>query len=655
MAATEAGATLNGGGLSADLPGDRSTTCKGEEMGCPPCLLSPDTPEQADTTTHNGTVSEGPVMNNKENNVLNKQDSNTAEETKIPVDLKGSEVIGKPEQEKKDKETSKSNEANGKEVGKEAVTKEEEVKEEPLGPDDVVCDSCIESPRRALKSCLTCLVSYCEAHLRPHLENNKFQNHRLVEPLRDIERRTCESHKLPLDLFCCPDSCCVCQDCVMEDHKGHKTMTVVEARSQIQRELHDKQAEMMRTATAAENSINKLQVNTVSIENSVKEVREVVETQFAELQAAVERTKREVMEILETEEKQALKQAEGIRAHLEQRCTELKKIQAQMEKLSKNKNDVDFLQEYSEWKKESPDISLPGVYIGLMDRLNSFSRMIVDSTREVCGKLLSSYMDKLKDTCTKDKMGIKTTVHATIATRQNMLLPKPKSRVDFLKYATTVNFDADTVHKFLRLTDDNRKVTNTTPWQHPYPDVPERFENWRQVLAAESFYMGRHYFEVDVSGEGTHVGLTYKSIDRKGPESNSSIAGNNFSWCLKWNGRCFSAWHSDVETPLTADKFTRIGVYVDYAQGQLAFYGVGDTMTPIYEYKAEFLEPLYPAFWLSKKENTVVLVVPGEDLPLKGLSPPSSPPNTAKSTATVPTCRHSPPPSRFVISAVKLP
>lgn len=51
-----------------------------------------------------------------------------------------------------------------------------------------------------------------------------------------------------------------------------------------------------------------------------------------------------VTEILEGEEKQALRQAEGIKVHLEQRCTELKKTQAQVEKLSKNKNDVDFLQ-----------------------------------------------------------------------------------------------------------------------------------------------------------------------------------------------------------------------------------------------------------------------------------------------------------------------
>lgn len=70
----------------------------------------------------------------------------------------------------------------------------------------------------------------------------------------------------------------------------------------------------------------------------------MIESQFEELQAVMERAKREVMEILEGEEKQALRQAEGIRVHLEQRCTELKKTQAQMEKLSKNKNDVDYLQ-----------------------------------------------------------------------------------------------------------------------------------------------------------------------------------------------------------------------------------------------------------------------------------------------------------------------
>uniref|UniRef100_A0A3Q1G425 Tripartite motif containing 16 n=1 Tax=Acanthochromis polyacanthus TaxID=80966 RepID=A0A3Q1G425_9TELE len=595
------------------------SSCSGELSGvepsasghsvCSSCLRGKGGP---DCQKHNG-APEAPEISSKE--------QQSQEEVKIQEDLKESEDDRKEDEEPKEEEV--------KEEEKEKDEEKEEPLEEPLGPDDVVCDSCIESPCRALKSCLTCLVSYCEAHLRPHLENPKFQNHRLVEPLRDIERRTCESHKWPLELFCCADDCCVCQDCVTEEHRGHNTVPVEEARRRIEKELREKQTEMVKTVTAAENAINKLQLNTVSIEHSVTEVRAVIESQFEELQSVVEKAKREVTEILEGEEKQALKQAEGIRVHLEQRCTELKKTQGQMEKLSKNKNDVDFLQEYSEWKKEATDISLPGVYIGLMDRLNSFSRVIVDSTQELCAMLVSSYIEKVKETCKNDKMGIKTTVQQIVAQKQNLSIPDPVTREDFLKYAAHVSFDADTAHKFLRLTEENRKVTNTTPWQHPYPDVPERFESWRQVLAAESFYLGRHYFEADVSGEGTHIGVTYKSIDRKGSESNSCITGNNFSWCIQWNGRTFSAWHSDVETPLNVEKFTRIGIYVDYTRGLLAFYGVDETMTLIHEYQAEFLEPLYPAFWLSKKENIVALVAPGEPLPLKSPSPPTSPANGA--------------------------
>lgn len=174
--------------------------CLGDKnKECSECSVqSPDKAEPAEEPKLNGTetIKEEPGT-----------DSKAAEETKIQEDLKESEDPKKPE---------------------------EEAKEEPLGPDDMVCDSCIENPRRALKSCLTCLVSYCEAHLRPHLENPKFQNHRLVEPLQDIERRTCESHKWPLELFCWADTCCICQDCVEEDHRGHNVVTVVEARQQIE-------------------------------------------------------------------------------------------------------------------------------------------------------------------------------------------------------------------------------------------------------------------------------------------------------------------------------------------------------------------------------------------------------------------------------------
>lgn len=84
------------------------------------------------------------------------------------------------------------------------------------------------------------------------------------------------------------------------------------------------------------------------------EVRGVIESQFQKLQATVAKAQKEVTETLEVAYKQAMKQVEGIRVHLEQRCTELKKSQAQIEKLSRSKHDVDFLQVTKQNQTELP-------------------------------------------------------------------------------------------------------------------------------------------------------------------------------------------------------------------------------------------------------------------------------------------------------------
>ncbi|KAJ8251446.1 hypothetical protein GJAV_G00221440 [Gymnothorax javanicus] len=499
----------------------------------------------------------------------------------------------------------------------------EEMEEEgeALGPEDVACDACLEStPHKAVKSCLTCLVSYCGAHLRPHLENSKFQNHRLVEPLRDVERRTCEDHGCPLELYCPTDASCVCPVCVEEGHQEHTLIPLTEARREIEEELKQKEKGIEQMVTAVEKAISKLQANTTSIKSSVMEVRVETEQQFATLLAAVETTQREVTEILEAEQKQAVQRADGVLTHLEHKLAEVQRAQTRAEKLSRTKNDIDFLQEYATWRKEAVEVALPSVYIGLIDRLSVFGQIVTESTQGLCGLLLPAYRDKLKDALTSEKLGVKNAV--AILNPGPSEDPEPETRDDFLKYATLLSFDVDTAHSFLRLTEDNRKATNTTPWQHDYPDGPRRFAHWRQVMAAESFCLGRHYFEVELSGDGVHVGVTYKSIDYKSEESNGCITGNDFSWCLQWNGRCFSAWHSDTEMLLkVAGEFEKIGVYLDYDKGLLAFYGVGDSMALMHTYQAEFLEPLYPAFWLSKAENVVLLISNRDDLSINPSQP----------------------------------
>ncbi|XP_068605933.1 tripartite motif-containing protein 16-like [Brachionichthys hirsutus] len=465
----------------------------------------------------------------------------------------------------------------------------------------VLCDSCIDGPSKALKSCLTCLVSYCQAHLRPHLENSKFQNHRLVDPRHDVDCQPCEAHQLPLERFCLRDGCCVCRDCESLEHNGHATASVGEARIRIETELQGKREEIRHRSSAAEEAIEKLQSNNNVIKSSVQEICVIVEQQFARLHTSVEEARKVTMQSLEVEQGMALKQAESIRAHLEQRKTELAKAMAQINKVFKSKSDADFLLEYSEWKRGATDACLPAACTNHTGHLASYVRVVTDTTRELCDRILSSFRDRLD-------LVLKSGTKSLVPEFHPSSLPDPETREDFLTYTRRLTFDPDTTHPFLRVMEDSRKLTNTSPWRHSYPDHPDRFEYWRQAVTVESLYQGRHYNEAELKGDGAHIGVTYRSIDRKAEHGTSCITGSDVSWCVGSNSRGFFAWHAGEETPLEAADVTKVGLYVDFHRCSVSFYDVSGAMRLLHKYTAHFSEPLHVAAWLSKKDNTVLLL-----------------------------------------------
>ncbi|XP_048346412.1 tripartite motif-containing protein 16 isoform X2 [Sphaerodactylus townsendi] len=476
--------------------------------------------------------------------------------------------------------------------------------EDTAAKEEVLCDFCLGDTSPAVKSCLTCMVNYCQDHLRPHVEIAKLQTHKLRDPLKDIDMQSCEAHKSHLNWFCHNDLACFCEECLADGHQGHKTVTCAVARKE--KEI---QTEYDWKLKSAENAIDKLQKNSKSIVSSVSEVKAVVERQFEELAQAVKKAHSDVLAFLEEKEHAAVNHANGIKIHLENKRIAMEECKNRLEKMATHTNDILFLKEYCEFKKSAGDDTLPSVYIGLKDKLSGIQKIVSDATEHLLQLLQTNYNDKLQEFAKDGDAGIKTTVSAIVPSKHRLSAPEPKSRSDFLKYTFPLTFDPVTAHRYLRLLDDNHKVTNTAPWEHQYPDHPERFQHWRQVLSDNSLYIGRYYFEAEISGAGIYIGMTYKSIDRKGSESNSCISGNNFSWCLKWNGKEFSAWHSDMEMPLKTLGFGRIGVYLDYPRGTLSFYSITlNAMTLLHKFECKFAEPLYPAFWLPKKENCVRIV-----------------------------------------------
>lgn len=102
------------------------------------------------------------------------------------------------------------------------------------GPADVPCDFCSGKKLKAVKSCLNCLASYCEKHLKPHYESATFKRHKLVDELGNLDRKICPQHQKSLELFCRTDQMCICAICTVSEHKGHNIVSAEAERSEKQ-------------------------------------------------------------------------------------------------------------------------------------------------------------------------------------------------------------------------------------------------------------------------------------------------------------------------------------------------------------------------------------------------------------------------------------
>ncbi|XP_076003751.1 up-regulator of cell proliferation-like isoform X2 [Genypterus blacodes] len=84
---------------------------------------------------------------------------------------------------------------------------------------DVTCDICLHT--RAVKTCLTCNVSYCEYDVRQHYTVEALMRHTLSDVCGEVERKRCHHIQNSLDHFCRTDQMQICRTCVVRKHRGH--------------------------------------------------------------------------------------------------------------------------------------------------------------------------------------------------------------------------------------------------------------------------------------------------------------------------------------------------------------------------------------------------------------------------------------------------
>ncbi|XP_059374215.1 tripartite motif-containing protein 16-like [Carassius carassius] len=462
------------------------------------------------------------------------------------------------------------------------------------GAGDVQCDVCTGRKHKAAKSCLMCLNSYCQNHLKEHESWFKGKKHSLTDATGRLQEMICQKHEKPLEVFCRTDQKCICVLC-MDEHKNHNTLSAAAQRTEKQKQLKKTQKTLQLRIQQKEKDLQQLRETVESHKRSAQTAVEDSKRIFTELIRSIERSLSELIQLIRDQEKTAVSPAEERLERLEQEINDLRRRDAELEQLSHTQDHSQFLQSFQ-------SLSAPPESTDVYN--DPFGSVIsIDGLRESAHHL----RNKLENFCKEQLKKISDRVTLT-----NIF---PRTRNDFLQYSHQLTLDPNTVNKCLRLSENNRVITCTDILQ-PYTDHPDRFDVHHQVLCRESVW-GRCYWELEWSG-CVYISVSYKSISRKGRGYECLFGSNDQSWSLICFPSSYSFKHKNIQTALPVksissrigvfdddddDVVRRIGVFVDHSAGTLSFFSVSDTMSLIHTVQTTFTQPLYPGFLVNYKSS----------------------------------------------------
>ncbi|XP_027872192.1 tripartite motif-containing protein 16-like [Xiphophorus couchianus] len=441
------------------------------------------------------------------------------------------------------------------------------------GPGDVACDVCTGRKMKAVKSCLSCLASYCLRDLQPHYESHAFKKHKLVKASVELQPNLCSRHDEVMKIFCRTDQQSICYLCTMDEHKGHETVPAAVERTGKQKKLQVRRQQIQQRIQNSEEDMKLLQQEVEVINVSADKTVEDSEKIFTELIRLLQKRSSEVKQRIRSQQETEVNGVKDVQEKLEQEITELKRKDAELEQLSHTQDHNQFLLNYPSLPELSDSTHSSSIDIRPL-------RHFEDVTAAV-SELREKLQDNLRDMWTN--------VPLTVPLLDVLLSePEPKTRNDFLKYSKRITLDPNTANTHILLSEGNKKGTLTKEMQFHF-DHPDRF-TYCQVLSRESL-TGRCYWEVEWSGRRVDVAVSYKSISRSGQEC--EFRSNDKCWSLYCCTDWYICWHNRVGNLISVPVSSRVGVYVDHRAGVLSFYRVSGTMTLLHRVQTCFTEPLH--------------------------------------------------------------
>ncbi|CAH2315570.1 probable E3 ubiquitin- ligase MID2 [Pelobates cultripes] len=258
-----------------------------------------------------------------------------------------------------------------------------------MAAERIPCQFCeVEPPRDAVKTCVTCEVSYCDRCLRATHPNKKpFTSHRLVEPVPDAHFRglICLEHENEkVNMYCTADDQLICALCkLVGRHREHQVASLSERYEKLKQTLESNLTNLVKHSSELETQMAKLiQIcQQVEVNTSMHEAK--LNEECDELMDTIQRRKQMIaVKIKETKVMKLRKLAQQI-ANCRQRLERSTVLINQADHILKESDPARFLQaaktvvERVSMATASSQVLIPDVNIN-----DAFENFALDFSRE---------------------------------------------------------------------------------------------------------------------------------------------------------------------------------------------------------------------------------------------------------------------------------
>lgn len=430
---------------------------------------------------------------------------------------------------------------------------------EHSGSGEVLCSLCTEPKSSAIKSCLVCFLSYCQAHVKPHQTIPALKKHKLIHPADNLESRVCDTHGEPLELFCRVDQMFLCASCANEEHKKHEAVTLEEEARTRKQQLGTEKERTDQMIEARQQKIHAVQCSLDASRNNAGEAVSCSRDTMTALVDYIKRSQNELTEVVNAKLNRREREAKDFIKELNAEVMGITLKHQQLNNISLTEDPLKFLENVLSLTIASPQVK-------------DWSDVSFDTDQFACQESLAE-------------------LETSITMKINKLCDP--SLEEKKKYAVNVTFDPDTAHADLIVSDDGKQVAHGN--LRRVPNTPKRFDHVLNVLAKEGFSSGRFYYEVLVKGKTQwDLGVACELINRKGDIRLSPKNGYWTIWLRK--GEELTANAGPPISLKVREIPEKIGVFVDYDKGQVSFYNV-DLRANIFSFfGCTFTGKLFPFF-----------------------------------------------------------